>query len=148
LRSPDRPSLAKALRLTPRERAGAVRAVGWLIIAGIAVRLLPFATIARAIRRIPPSRSRRAPLTPEECGDAIRRAASVWRLARCLPQAVAGYCMLRRSGLHPALRLGARLDGERRLDAHAWLECDGVTVTGGGVPGDYAPLVPAGRTLP
>lgn len=66
----------------------------------------------------------------------------MWPGARCLPQALAGYCLLRRGGWEPTLRIGARLDGERRLDAHAWLECDGVTVTGGGGGGEYGVFTP------
>lgn len=74
---------------------------------------------------------------------AIRRAARILP-AQCLPQAVAGGCLLRRSGLTPKVRLGVARAGER-LDAHAWLECDGVVVIGEDVRARYTPLAGAGR---
>ena len=117
-----------------------MRALLWLIAAGVAVRFVPFATLSRAIARIPASRSPRAAITPAECGTAVRRAARIWPVARCLPQAIAGYCLLRRAGLSGTLTLGARVEGER-FEAHAWLESGGVTVTGGDVLDRYAPLV-------
>lgn len=44
---------------------------------------------------------------------------------RCLPQALAVYTLLRRSGLDPELRLGVDRIGSRP-DMHAWVELDGV----------------------
>ena len=73
----------------------AVRALVWLIAAGVAV-VRPLRDPSRAIARIPASRSPRAAITPAECGIACAR---VWPVARCLPQAIAGYCLLRRAGL-------------------------------------------------
>jgi hypothetical protein len=119
-----------------------------LIAAGAAVRIVPFATLRRTIAGIPASRSPRAAMTPAQCAEAIRRAVQLYRSARCLPQAIAGYCLLRRGGLTPTLTLGAGFDDGHRFEAHAWLECDGVTVTGGDVAGRYVPLVPAGRAQP
>jgi hypothetical protein len=136
--------IGKAFQLHHRDRARAVRALVWLIAASVAVRFVPFATISRAIARIPASRSPRAVITPAECGTAVRRAGRIWPVARCLPQAIAGYCLLRRAGLSGTLILGARMDGDR-VDAHAWLDYDGVTVIGGDVVHRYTPLVPAER---
>lgn len=145
MRSRDRQVIASAIRLDRGDRARAARALAWLVAATVAVRIVPFATLTRLIARIPASRSRRAAITPAECGAAIRRAARVWPIARCLPQAIAGYCLLRRAGRTPTLTLGARVDGTR-LDAHAWLDCDDVRITGSDVAGRYAPLTQARRT--
>jgi hypothetical protein len=140
-------SARSALNLDGRERVRALRALGWLIAARVAVRLLGYDNVTRAIARLPASRSSGAAITPAECAIAIRRAARVWPTARCLPQAIAGYCLLRRAGRTPAVKMGVTVE-DRRLDAHAWLECDGVTVTGGDVDQRYAPLAPARRRTP
>lgn len=144
MQSPDRHIISKALRLDRRDRAQAVRALAWLIAAAAAVRVIPFARLTRAIARIPASRSPRSVITPSECATAIRRATRVWPIARCLPQAIAGYCLLRRAGRTGIVTLGARVEGAQ-LDAHAWLDCDGLRVTGSDAAERYAPLSRTGR---
>src|SRR5690242_16197757 len=106
-----------------------------MIVATAAVRILSYDRLIRIISRLPSSA--RAAISPADCAIAVRRAARVWP-AQCLPQALAGYCLLRRGGLTPAIALGVARDGER-FDAHAWLECDGITVTGESERA-YAPL--------
>lgn len=145
MRSRSRRWIGRALTLAPRERAHALRAVTWLAASGLAVRVLPFSTIARWIERIPRSRSTTVPPTPGECAVAMARASRVLPGERCLARAVAACCLLRRAGRAPAIRMGVALDPDRHLEAHAWLECDGLVVTGGNVPGRYVPLDPLGR---
>ena len=111
------------------------------------MRFVRFGALTRAIARIPTSRSSRARMTPAECAIAIRRATRIWPAARCLPQAIAGSCLLRRGGLTATVTLGARVEGDR-IEAHAWLECDGFTVTGGDLVNRYTPLVHAERQAP
>jgi hypothetical protein len=118
--------------------------MAWLMAATLAVRVLPYSAVTRLIGRIPARRSSRAMMPPADCAIAIRRAARVWP-AQCLPQAIAGYCLLRRSGFAPTVTLGVAKEG-RRVRAHAWLQCDGITVTGGDVHHFYTPLPAAGRT--
>ena len=139
MRLPDPRLIGNALRLDRAGRAHALRALVWLIAAGIAIRFVGYDALTRTIARIPASGSRRAVLTPAECATAIRRAARVWP-ARCLAQAIAGYCLLRRAGVTATMTLGARVEG-RRFDAHAWLDVGGVTVTGGDRSDEYAPLL-------
>ena len=139
--------IASAVRLDRAERAGAARALGWLIAATVAVRVLSYNTITRLIGRIPAARSPRTAMTPVECATAIRRAARIWP-AQCLPQAIAGSCLLRRSGRVPTVTLGVAAAEGGRVDAHAWLRCDGVTVTGGGADRHYTPLASARRQAP
>ena len=143
---PDPRLIGSALRLDRRERLRAARALGWLIAATVAVRVVSYATLTRVMTRIRASRSSRSAITPAECAIAVRRAARLWPAA-CLPQALAGYCLLRRAGRTPSITLGVSLD-DRRLNAHAWLECDGITVTGGGVDEHYTPLAATGRRTP
>ena len=121
----------------------AVRALGWLIAATVAVRVLSYATVTRLVERISSGDSKRSAITPAQCAAAIRRASRIWP-AKCLAQALAGSCLLRRAGLTPTLTLGVALDG--RFDAHAWLECGGEIVTGGDADRHYAPL--AARRTP
>lgn len=138
-------AIGRAFRLHRRDRARAVRALAWLMAADAAVRLLPFAILSRIIARIPASRSPRAAITAADCTDAVRRAARIFpTAARCLPQAIAGYCLLRRAGRTGIVTLGVRVENAR-LDAHAWLECDGIRITGSGAAGQYAPLPQSGR---
>jgi hypothetical protein len=120
-----------------------LRALGWLIGATVAVRVLSYGTLTQTIGRIATGRTSRRGITPDQCATAIRRAARVWPAA-CLPQAVAGYCLLRRGGLQPTITLGVAKAGAH-LAAHAWLECDGMTVTGADVDARYTPIAGEGR---
>ena len=140
MQSSHRPLLADALRLGRAERVRALRALAWLVAAHAAVRFLPFATTTRWIGRVPAAAPGRLPLTATECGTAMRRAGRLFPTARCLAHAAAASCLLKRSGRNPTLRLGVGFDDERRFEAHAWLECDGVIVTGDDVAAVYTPL--------
>lgn len=63
---------------------------------------------------------------------AIDHAASVVPGASCLPRALAGMMMMRRRGIEGVLRFGVRQKpGAKRIDAHAWVEIEGVVVIGG-----------------
>ena len=74
----------------------------------------------------------------------MRRAARVFPAGRCLARAIAASCLLRRARRSATLTLGVGFDADRRFEAHAWLECEGVTVTGGDASAGYLPLhVPA-----
>ena len=128
--------IGRAFRLTRRDRAFALRALAWLIAATAAVRVIPYGRLDRVISRFRARRSPRAAITPDECRAAVRRAARLWP-APCLPQAIAGYCLLRRDGLDATVRLGARVAGER-FDAHAWLEHKGIAIIGADGVDGYA----------
>ena len=114
-------------------------ALAWLVAAEMAVRVLPISTLSRWMQRVPPRRSRAASLTSSECAAAIRRAATAFPAGRCLARAVAASCLLRRAGRIATLKLGVGYV-ERRFEAHAWLECDGIVVTGGDISDRYVPL--------
>jgi hypothetical protein len=81
-------------------------------------------------------------MTPAECSRAIDRATRVLIGSRCLAQGVAGQCLLRREGRAATLTLGVHLDESRRLQAHAWLESEGIIVTGANEAAQYASLEP------
>ncbi len=69
-------------------------------------------------------------MTPAECEQAVRRALRVLPSASCLAQAIAAACLLRRDGRSSTLTIGVRFDAAHRFHAHAWLESDGIIVTG------------------
>jgi hypothetical protein len=70
------------------------------------------------------------------------RAASVYGVcqATCLPQSLVAWALLRRQGLDPTLRLGARKNAGV-LEAHAWIEVGSMSLDAGAREGDD-PFVP------
>ena len=140
MRFPNRRWITRAFRLDSRDRAHALRATAWLAAAGLTVRVVPFSTLMRWIERVPPRRNAHLSLTPAECAIAMARASRVLPAERCLARAIAAACLLRRGGYVPSLKVGVALDPRRQLDAHAWLECSGVVITGGDVSARYAAL--------
>ena len=54
--------------------------------------------------------------------------------AVCLQRAMAAQVMLRRRGIASVMHFGAPPEGERPIDAHAWLDAAGVKVTGYPLP--------------
>jgi len=58
----------------------------------------------------------------------------------CLVRALAGRLLVAGEGYTPTLRLGVARDADGRLDAHAWLECDGRVLVGGGGLDRYTPF--------
>jgi Transglutaminase-like superfamily len=60
----------------------------------------------------------------------------------CLEQSLVLCWMLRRRGMSPVLRVGARKDADR-LEAHAWVEIDGIAL--GDDAGQHAHFVPFER---
>lgn len=66
-----------------------------------------------------------------------------WR-ADCLVQALAARRWLSRHGIGTDLVVGVRPPAGRSLDAHAWLTCGDVVVTGGDVA-EFVPLSPHGQ---
>jgi Transglutaminase-like superfamily len=114
-----------------------VEALVLLIWARASLWMLPFATCRRTLARLCPLVRRPA----HDDSDALATIASaVRRAARCLPgttclvEAVAAEAMLRRRGYPATLKFGVRPPvAGARLDAHAWTECGGIVVVGGGV---------------
>ena len=69
--------------------------------------------------------------------NATGRAARYVPGATCLPRALALTWMLKRRGIAATVRLGVRTDAGA-LMAHAWVECQGITLNG---PADGDPFV-------
>jgi transglutaminase superfamily protein len=128
------------LRLDARVRAHAIRALGWLTVTRIALAVLPYATVRRSVTQIGPRKSKQPGMSVHECARAIDRATRVLSASRCLARGVAAECLLRREGRHSTLNFGVHFDDSRRLQAHAWLESEGVVVTGAEEAARYASL--------
>lgn len=135
-----------------RRRALLVEAVAWLLLARLALIVIPFPRLARYLGTfMPPADARaaqarweclpaQAPLA-EEIGWAVTRSARyVPFKAVCLPQAIAARVMLKRRGVESVLHFGAAKGREKPLDAHAWLDAAGVEVTGYPVAEGFAEI--------
>jgi hypothetical protein len=128
--------------LTPPERGDALGAVAWTAVAHLALRCTSHAVVRRMVLRVPSS-ARRRRFTAVDCEAALRRAAVVLPRSSCLARAVAGASLLRRAGRASTLNIGVRFPDStaHRLDAHAWLECDGRIVTGAPDAAGYQTLL-------
>lgn len=135
-----------------RHRLLLAEAVGWLLLARLALVLVPFPRLARRLGTfVSPQEARaaqaRQPRSPElvarteMVGWAITRAARyVPFKAVCLPQAMAARIMLKRRGVESVMHFGAAKGHDKPLEAHAWLDAVGVEVTGYPVAKGFAEI--------
>ena len=94
---------------------------------------LPFRWIAPRLRaRLPDSDQTSIQAQAEAVGWALRVASKYtpWK-SNCLAQAIAGKRMLHRRKLSSTLVLGVRKGEQDEFEAHAWLDCGSITLTGG-----------------
>ena len=131
------------LALRPRDRRLALGALAALVAARLTLAAASYATVRRFVSRTR-QRHRALPISAEECRRAVERAARLIPSTSCLPRAIAAEYLLRRAGLPATMLLGARLDARGDLHAHAWVESNGVSITGGEVSG-YVPFSPPRR---
>jgi len=144
--------LRRFAEVGPRRRALILEAAFWLLVARVALLIVPFPRLARRIGDfVAPSDERvtRAwqgcsaddALVAEEIGWAtVAAARHVPFKAVCLPQAMAARIMLRRRGVASVLHFGAAKGKEKAIDAHAWLDAAGVEVTGYPVAAQFAEI--------
>jgi hypothetical protein len=105
--------------------------------------LLPFSRINHYLARLGKRRDVRQDVAISRLVWAIRTAAAFIPRATCLTQALAAKYLLERSGRSAQLYLGVAKENGQFL-AHAWLECDGAIVLGGGIADRYTTLVAVG----
>lgn len=136
-------------------RAATLKPVDWLYLA-IAVRELGLARVRHASRPVSEilAQLKSAPRSRADSPFGSAGAAHVARLAwalgaagavvpwrsDCLLRVMAADRWLRRWGAVPEFYLGVKKDGNGALEAHAWLRCGGLTVTGGQSV-DFTPLM-------
>jgi len=114
-----------------------LEAFGRLGLARLAVLVLPFRWIVPslgALKKETPANglSDAQFVTVQLVTRAIARASryTPWD-SNCLAQALAAKRMLQRRGLASTLYLGAMLTDKRGLEAHAWVRCGAIYVSGG-----------------
>lgn len=144
--------LVRVGEIDNRRRLLLVEAAGWLLLARLALLLVPFPHLARYLGAfVPPEAARAAqarwPRSPdlvalaEDVGWAVTRAARYLPFkAVCLPQAMAARVMLKRRGVASVMHFGAAKGENKPLDAHAWLDAAGVEVTGYPVAKQFAEI--------
>jgi hypothetical protein len=81
------------------------------------------------------------PHEPARIGWAVAAAAGRVPSATCLTRALALQVLLRRRGLRSSLHVGFRLLGDDEVCGHAWLECGGEVLSGGGGLDDFRSLL-------
>lgn len=142
-------ALARWLALTPADRMLLAEAALLVGAASVAIRLLPFRSIARIAGR-PAVGERGDPDLARRVAWAVAAAARRSPLrSRCFDQGLAAQLLLRRRGVASVMHYGvARTDGE--LKAHVWVTADGEDVVGGRVAVDHTELArfPAAAAVP
>lgn len=107
------------------ERRAIVR---FALLLGAVRALVRFGGVPRA-RRAARLLAPRLKATPERAVELIRMAAQGGPgLALCLPRSIVLEATLVRAGWRAELRIGVAPRNEARVDAHAWVEIDGVPV--------------------
>jgi len=141
-----RSKLHRILKLSPSEWKYFATAIFELSRARISVATLPTRELfTRFQADVPPVGTATLPQPPREIITRIAWAIAAgarrvpWR-ADCLVQAVAADRWLRQHGLVPEFYLGVSKDGPDHFQAHAWIRCGDVTVTGG-PHDDFSPLI-------
>ena len=128
------------LVMSASERRLVGEAALMLALARLIVLTVPFRFVAAWLRRAPET-----PTCDERLLRAVGRAVTIaarnvpWN-AVCLPQALAAKAMLARRGCGSAFHLGATLDPNGKLVAHAWLVAGGQVVVGAAGIAGMSPL--------
>lgn len=121
--------LRRFYRLESRDRRLLVRTGMVLAAVRVCIWVLPFRVARRFI--VPPRPVHSADrLTASRVRWAIGIAQRLIPDATCLPQAIAAESLLIRDGHDVALRIGVMKNAAGKIEAHAWVECEGRVVVG------------------
>ena len=137
-----RGDFSRLLQNSPSEIALLGETVVWLGVARLAILIIPFRWMIRALSLQPTLQPTCAagPAVPQLPGTSTRIAWAVcvvgertpWQ-SSCLARALAATVMLRGRGIPSSMTLGvAKSSDGAGLDAHAWLTSGGLIVTGAG----------------
>ena len=122
------------------ERGLLLRTVLVVAFVRTAICLVPFVWLKEYMARRAARHPIRQDIPVERAVWAVRTAAAYIPRATCLTQALAAKYQLERSGRSGRIHIGVdKKDGQ--FLAHAWLECEGEAVIGGGIVHRYARLV-------
>jgi hypothetical protein len=132
--------LRKIRSLSRWERSLLLRTVLVVAFLRVALCLVPFVWLKQYMARRAVRHPMGQDVPVERVVWAVRAAAAYIRRATCLTQALAAKYQLERSGRSGRIHIGVdKKDGQ--FLAHAWLECEGETVIGGGFVERYTRLV-------
>jgi len=121
--------LRRFFQLEPRDRRLLVWTGMVLAAARVCIWMVPFHVARRFI--VPPRPAHPADrLTAPRVRWAIGIAQRLIPDATCLPQAIAAESLLVRDGHDVALRIGVMKNAAGKIEAHAWVECEGRVVVG------------------
>jgi hypothetical protein len=127
-------------RLSGADRLLLAEAIPLRLIVWLGLNVVRFNALRACLQRLPVSDHQRI----DRVAWAVKAVCHRWPGTTCLAEALVVEAMLRRHGHAPVLKIGVnypQLERKRSLEAHAWVECEGVVVAGE-VPelGDYAVL--------
>lgn len=118
------------------DKALVFEALIWLGLMRLAVLALPFKRVSNWLGKEGQD-SPAAPLPEGQAQTALRIARAIRRIqpftpwdSNCLAQALAARRMLARRGIPATTYLGATIEGQKGIIAHAWLRCGPWILTG------------------
>lgn len=125
--------LRKLFRSSAAEWSALCRALPLVLVFRLALWTLPFRRIQQWAKRLAES-GRPARRVPPAAAVAlgVARASRLVPRATRLTQALATQVLLSRAGYSSTVQIGVATDGTQGFEAHAWVECDGEIVIGGG----------------
>ena len=114
-------------------------------LARLAINTVPFSRLATRLgaqqeessAAVPPHHIEQARRTGWAVSAASRY--TPWN-SNCLPQAITAKYLLHRRGIDSTLYLGTAFRARTQLEAHAWLRCGSIYVTGGAARQRFEPL--------
>ena len=120
---------AKFSAMSHGEQRTLLVAWAWLPLFWLGMRVLGLPRFQGWLLKTPPQSARALKLSDiQALGEAVNIAARYTPFrATCLTRSLLLGWMLHRRGIHSDLRIGVRLI-QGALDAHAWVECDGLPV--------------------
>ncbi|MDB5679059.1 lasso peptide biosynthesis B2 protein [Sphingomonas bacterium] len=129
-----------------RRQAMVAEACGAMLAARVTLAIHPFSRVSKSLGDFTRPDDPRATdhAAPTDEADAATARAVRWAIRAsapflpfrtvCLQQAMAARVMLKRRGIASVMHFGAPAEGERPIDAHAWLDAAGIKVTGYPLP--------------
>jgi hypothetical protein len=117
------------------------RALLVVIAVRLALTVWPFARVHELVDRKSRPRTGASATTPARVvAGRVDRVAGFVPGATCLVRSLAARLLLGWAGHESRLRIGVARPGQAGLEAHAWVECDGVTVLGATTDTHFTPL--------
>ena len=135
--------LLKLATLSAADLALLCRALGALWVVRLALWTMPFPRLKARLQKISPRRRVHfsTSISPAQISRALRRMSRCVPRASCLVLALAAHWLLRRENWGCDLHVGVVKDRNGQFLAHAWVECAGETVIGGGEAERYTPIL-------